>query len=97
MAPIRYNALVPAFGSLGFAEIVLILIVAILVWGRDLPKVLRQAGQIYARARRQLWDIRYEIEHAIQQEERPPVSTAPPLPWESSPADGSEERPPGST
>jgi Sec-independent protein translocase protein TatA len=49
-----------AFLNLGFSEIVLIAIVAILVFGKRLPEVASQAFRQVAKARRGLEDLRRE-------------------------------------
>lgn len=44
-------------GGLGFGELLLISVVAIVLFGGRLPEVARNAGQYYANFRRQLADI----------------------------------------
>lgn len=60
-APKGYNALVLAiFDNLGFSELMIVLIVAILIFGKRLPEVASQAGSQLAKFRRSLQDIKNE-------------------------------------
>jgi Sec-independent protein translocase protein TatA len=93
-----------AFGSLGFGEILLIAAFAVVLWGPDLPKVMREVGRGYARLRRHLWDLRYEIERAAEEEEEraraapaavpPPALPAAPGVPNDQPAHAPDETPP---
>ncbi len=56
-------------GGFGFDEIVLVILIAILAFGKDLPRVARKAGLFIKRARRYLLDIKEDIERQIPMEE----------------------------
>ena len=58
-----------AMGGFGFDELLLILLIAILAFGKDLPRVARKAGILIRRARRYLLDIKEDIERQIPMEE----------------------------
>lgn len=45
------------FGSIGFPEIIVIGIVAVLLFGRKLPQVARNAGSVYRDFRKQIGDL----------------------------------------
>ena len=45
---------IPAFMSFGFAEILLVAVVALLVFGGNLPDVMRNLGRSYAKLRQSL-------------------------------------------
>lgn len=49
------------FGSLGFMEMALIAIVAVVLFGGRLPEVARNFGQYYSQFRKQLSDIQSSI------------------------------------
>ena len=57
------------FGSFGFDEILMVTVVAIIVFGRDLPRVARQVGRYYGKLKRQFMDVRDEINSALDAEE----------------------------
>ena len=73
-------------GSIGFGEMLLVLVVAILVYGKDLPRIARKVGRWYANLKRQMTDIKDEIVRQIPDEEElttpappePPPTPAPP-------------------
>jgi TatA/E family protein of Tat protein translocase len=48
------------FESLGFSELMIVLVAAILIFGKRLPEVASQAGQQIAKFRRSLQDIKTE-------------------------------------
>jgi Tat protein translocase TatB subunit len=56
-------------GDIGFSELVVIVIIAILVYGKDLPQAARKMASIYSKFRRQLTDIKDEISRQIPAEE----------------------------
>ena len=56
-------------GGFGFDELLLVLLIAILAFGKDLPRVARKAGLLVRRARRYLLDIKEDIERQIPMEE----------------------------
>lgn len=63
------------FGGLGFAEMLVIVFISILVFGGRLPEVLRNLGQAYARVRRAIHDMSRPIRDEIQR-----ATTLPPAP-----------------
>jgi Tat protein translocase TatB subunit len=56
-------------GDIGFSELVVIVIIAILIYGKDLPQAARKLASIYSKFRRQLTDIKDEIQRQIPVEE----------------------------
>lgn len=52
-------------GDIGFSELLVIIIVAILCFGKDLPMVARKAGRFIQKARRYLLDIKDEVQRQI--------------------------------
>jgi len=52
-----------------FGEMFLIIIVAILIYGKDLPQAARKIANIYSKFRRQLNDVRDEIKRQIPMDE----------------------------
>jgi Tat protein translocase TatB subunit len=52
-----------------FSELILILIVAIIIYGKDLPQAARKMATIYSKFRRQLNDVREEIKRQIPMDE----------------------------
>ncbi|HZE99587.1 MAG TPA: fibronectin type III domain-containing protein [Planctomycetota bacterium] len=52
-----------------FSELVLIVIVAIIIYGKDLPQAARKMATIYSKFKRQLNDVRDEIKRQIPMEE----------------------------
>ena len=52
-----------------FEELVLVILISILAFGKDLPRVARKAGMFIRRARRYLLDIKEDIERQIPMEE----------------------------
>jgi Sec-independent protein translocase protein TatA len=52
-----------------FGELFLIIIVAILIYGKDLPQAARKMATIYSKFRRQLNDVRDEIKRQIPMDE----------------------------
>lgn len=74
--------LVVAFLSFGFLEILVVGVVALLVFGGDLPDVMRSLGHSYARLRRSLQDlsrpVRDEIHKIRDLPAAPPPKVGPP-------------------
>ncbi len=69
-------------GDIGFGELILIGIIAILLYGKDLPQVARKAAQFYSKIRRHLNDIKDEISRQIPAEElNLDASASPPSPY----------------
>ena len=52
-----------------FSEIVIIIIIAIIIYGKDLPQAARKLANIYAKFKRQLSDVREEIRRQIPMDE----------------------------
>lgn len=52
-----------------FSELILIVIVAILIYGKDLPQTARKMATLYAKFKRQLTDVRDEIKRQIPMDE----------------------------
>jgi Sec-independent protein translocase protein TatA len=52
-----------------FSEIILIIIIAIIIYGKDLPQAARKMATIYAKFKRQLSDVREEIARQIPMDE----------------------------
>jgi sec-independent protein translocase protein TatA len=57
---------VPAFMSFGFSEILLVGVVALLVFGGNLPDVMRTLGRSYGKLRRSL----HEVSRPVREELR---------------------------
>ena len=68
--------IVLAFLSFGFTEIVVVGVVALLVFGGELPDVLRNLGRSYAKLRRSLSDLSRPVRNELRQirdlPDRPP-------------------------
>lgn len=64
-------------GSIGFEEILMIIVVAIIVFGRDLPSMARQAGRLYTKAKNHVLNMRDELNRAVEEEERRKTEPAP--------------------
>ena len=56
-------------GDIGFTELVAIVVIAILLYGKDLPQAARKLAGMYSRFRRHLSDIKDEIHRSIPDEE----------------------------
>jgi Tat protein translocase TatB subunit len=52
-----------------FSEIVIIIIIAIIIYGKDLPQAARKMAQMYSKFKRQLADVRDEISRQIPMDE----------------------------
>jgi sec-independent protein translocase protein TatB len=69
--------------DVGFAELVLLFVIGLLVLGpQRLPKVAAELGKWVARARRTATQLRRQLEHEVELSEitRPPPKPAPPPP-----------------
>jgi Sec-independent protein translocase protein TatA len=74
-----------AFFSFGFGEILLVAFVALLVFGGDLPDVMRSLGRAYAKLRAGLHDMSRPVREeftrageAVRQAAPPPLETTAP-------------------
>jgi sec-independent protein translocase protein TatA len=69
-------------GSIGFEEMLVVAIVAILIYGKQLPGIARKVGQGYSRLKRQVSDMKDEIRRQIPDEDvlNPPEGSSPPDP-----------------
>jgi Tat protein translocase TatB subunit len=56
-------------GEFSFSELVVIVIIAILIYGKELPQVARKMAQMYNKLRRQLTDIKDEVQRQIPADE----------------------------
>lgn len=52
-----------------FSEIIIIIIIAIIIYGKDLPQAARKLATLYSKFKRQLSDVRDEISRQIPMEE----------------------------
>jgi Sec-independent protein translocase protein TatA len=52
-----------------FSEIILIIIIAIIIYGKDLPQAARKMATLYSKFKRQLADVREEIQRQIPMDE----------------------------
>jgi sec-independent protein translocase protein TatA len=55
-------------GSFGFEEMLVVVVVAIILFGRDLPAMARKVGKWYFNLKRQLTDIKEELKSQIPEE-----------------------------
>ncbi|MBI4565204.1 MAG: hypothetical protein HY716_10975 [Planctomycetes bacterium] len=71
-------------GSIGFDEMLIVAIVAIIAFGKDLPAVMRRVGRWYSKILRQFNDMKEEIARQIPDEDllddSPPPSSSARLP-----------------
>lgn len=56
-------------GDIGFSEMIVLVIVSILVFGKDLPMVARKAGRVLGKVRRYLTDVKEEVQRQIPLDE----------------------------
>jgi Tat protein translocase TatB subunit len=56
-------------GEFSFGEMVVVVIVAILIYGKDLPQAARKMANLYSKLRRQLSDVRDELQRQIPADE----------------------------
>lgn len=75
-------------GSFGFEEMVVVAIIAIVVYGKDLPQIARKVGNWYGKVKRQLSDMRDDIVRQIPEEPDENVYRAPPGGSEPDPGHG---------
>jgi Sec-independent protein translocase protein TatA len=80
-------------GSLGFDELLVVILVAIIVFGKNLPQVARKVGQYYARFKRHISDLKDDfqrqmpdIEEDVKAPEPPPAAPDPPPPLGTTPS-----------
>lgn len=66
------DRMIGGMGGVDFWELVVILVIAILVWGEKMPSAARNAARWYSRFRRQMSLLREEIWRAIPEEEESP-------------------------
>lgn len=52
-----------------FSEIIIIIIIAIIIYGKDLPQAARKLATLYSKFKRQLSDVREEISRQIPMDE----------------------------
>lgn len=69
-----------AFWSPGPAEMIVVLVVALLLFGRRLPEVCRSLGRGIVEFRKGLRGIEDEVEKAGSEQPLPPVPEPPPSP-----------------
>ncbi len=76
------------FGSLGMSELIIILVIALIIFGpRKLPELGRSLGKSIGEFKRASNELRSTIEEEIRVEEtKPVVSAAPPAPVATTPA-----------
>lgn len=65
-------------GSFGFDEMLVVAIVAIVIYGRDLPQIARKVGRWYGKLKRQLSDMKDDIVRQIPEEPDEDEFRAPP-------------------
>lgn len=77
-------------GSFGFEEMVVVAIVAIVAFGRDLPQVARKVGRWYGKLKRQLTDMKDDIVSQIPEDvddfRAPPGGSEPDPPGHEGPS-----------
>jgi len=76
-------------GSIGFDEMLIVAIVAIVIYGRDLPSIARKAGRWYGKIKRQITDMKDEIVRQIPEDDEykaPPASSEPDPPGHAPPS-----------
>ncbi len=52
-------------GEFSFPELMIIVIIAILIYGKELPQAVRKMASLYGKAKRQLSDVRDELQRQI--------------------------------
>ena len=75
-------------GSFGFEEMVVVAIVAIVVYGKDLPQMARKVGRWYGKLKRQLSDMKDEIVRQIPEDIDEDEYRAPPASSDPDPGHG---------
>jgi len=71
---------VTGVGSFGFEEMFLVAIVAIVVFGKDLPSIARKAGRWYRDIKRKVDDLKSEVRRQIPDVDLDSDIDSPPLP-----------------
>jgi len=56
-------------GDLSFGELFIIIVIASIIYGKDLPQAARKLAQFYNKLRRQVTDLRDEIQRQIPMDE----------------------------
>lgn len=56
-------------GEFSFPELMIIVIIAILIYGKELPQAVRKMASLYGKAKRQLTDVRDELQRQIPADE----------------------------
>ena len=83
------------FGTLGGQEIILILVIALIVFGpRKLPEIGKSVGRMMAEFRKASNDFRRTLEEEVEAERMRPVEPAAPLRAEPPPPVAGSLRPP---
>lgn len=76
-------------GSFGFGEMLMVAVVAIIVFGKDLPQTARKAGRWYRDVRRKMDDLKDEVRRQIPDDDvlEDPLVTPPKprVPFDPSP------------
>ena len=67
------------FGSLGFSELIIILVIALIIFGpRKLPELGRSLGKTMVEFKKATSEVQRTIEDEINREAQPPSTSAPP-------------------
>ncbi len=76
-------------GSLGFDELLVVILVAIIVFGKNLPQVARKVGQYYSRFKRHISDLKDDFQRQmpdVEEETRAPSAPPEPPPLGTTPS-----------
>jgi Sec-independent protein translocase protein TatA len=55
--------------GLSFSEIFVLIVIAVIIYGKDLPQAAGKLAKMYSKFKRQLWDVRQEIQRQIPMDE----------------------------
>ncbi len=81
------------FGSIGMPELVIILVIALIIFGpRKLPELGRSLGRSIGEFRRASNELRSTLEEEIRTEEQRPPTAAPPAAAPHTPTDSTPDR-----